>query len=307
MSAEPVARDGGPVIDLRVLVQIAVMWLVMGLSAMVVGWLVLFGFLVKSAGLVAIGMIGPFAVIFLVGTFTPGASPLTETAGRRVGWAALVTLSGLVGAVFYMAVLEASEPAEPPTWLALAGLGLPFALAAALLAHGPAVRLIAAGVTVAAVAFGVWLPGTMPADDAASRIAHADLPGGVLLIATPDGYDFPRLTVADDRFALSYSADGRDRPLHAFPSLTVGRATGDTTELVYRRNYGDHVFTRRMGDVEVTAEVSDQADVDAAREFVLSVRPATDDEVKRLLPRAPGRNDRDVLARFARTWSRLAE
>ena len=35
MSAEPAARDRVPMIDLRVLVQIAVMWLVMGLSAMV--------------------------------------------------------------------------------------------------------------------------------------------------------------------------------------------------------------------------------------------------------------------------------
>jgi hypothetical protein len=309
MSAEPFAGDRVQMIDLRVLVQIAVVWLVMGLSAMVVGWLVMFGFFVKSAALVAIGMIGPFAVIFLVGTFTPKGSPLTETAGRRVGWAALVTLFGLVGAVFYMAVLEASEPAEPPTWLAIVGLGLPFALAAAVLAHGLVVRLIAGVVTVAAVAFGIWLPGTMPADDVASRLAHAKLPGGVLLIATPEGYDFPRLTIADDRVGLSYGARGGDRPLRAFPRLTVERATGETTaELVYRRNRtNDHVFVRRMGDAEVTAVVSDQADVDAAREFVLSVRPATDDEVKRLLPRAPGRNNRDVLSRFAATWTRLVD
>jgi hypothetical protein len=295
------------VIDLRVVVQIAVVWLVMGLSAMVVGWLVLFGFFIKSAGLVAIGMVGPFAVIFLVGTFTPKGSPLTQTAGRRVGWAALVTLFGLVGAVFYMAVLEASEPAKPPTLVGIVGLGLPFALVAAVLAHGLVVRLTAGVVTVAAVAFGIWLPGTMPADDGASRIAHAKLPGGVLLIATPEGYDFPRLTVADGRATLSYSSRSADQRLDWHPRLSLEPATGETTDLVYQRNYDDHVFVRRMGDVDVTAVVSDDADVDAAREFVLSVRPATDDEVKRLLPRAPGRNDRNVLGRFAATWTRLAE
>ncbi|WP_158842295.1 hypothetical protein [Saccharothrix deserti] len=296
-------------IDFRVPVQIAVVWLVMALSAVVVGWLVLFGFFVESAALVAIGMVGPFAVVFLIGTFTAGGSPLTATAPRRIGWAALVTVFGLVGAVFYTSVLEASEPAKPPSWLSIAGIGVPFALVAAMLAHGWAVRLVAVGVTVAAVAFGIWLPGTMPTDDAASRIAHAKLPGGVLLIATPEGYDFPRLTIAEGRANLDYSPNygpnGANGKLHAFPRLVVLPATVETTELVYRPDPTDHVFVRRMGDVEAVAVVSDRADVEAVREFVLSVRPATDDEVRRLLPRAPDRRDRDVLARFANTWGRL--
>jgi hypothetical protein len=41
------------------------------------------------------------------------------------------------------------------------------------------------------------------------------------------------------------------------------------------------------------------------REFVLSVRPATDEEVELLLPAAPGRRDRDVLRPFAEAWARL--
>lgn len=295
-------------IDLRVPAQIAVVWLVMALSATFVGWLVLFGFFIKSALLVAIGMIGPFAVLFLIGTFTAKASPLTATAPRRIGWAALVTAFGLVGAVFYTSVLEASEPAEPPWWLSIAGVGVPFALVAAVLAHGLAVRLVAVGLTVAGVAFGIWLPSTMPADDAASRIAHAKPPGGVLLIATPEGYEFPRLTVADGRATLSYSPDGAgDRPLQAFPRLVVRPATVETTDVVYQPNSTNHVFVRRMGDVEAVAVVSDEADLEAARAFVLSVRPATDDEVERLLPRAPDRRDRNVLAHFANTWRRLAE
>jgi hypothetical protein len=294
------------VIDFKVPVQIAVVWLAMALSAVTIGWLVMFGFFVKNAALVAVGMIGPFALVFLVGTFTAGASPLTATGWRRLGWAALVTVLGLVGAVFYTSVLEASEPAEPPSLLYIAGFGVPFALVAAMLAHGLVVRLVAVGLTVAAVAFGIWLPTRMPADDTASRIAHANLPGGVLLIATPDGYDFPRLTVAEGRAAFAYSSNGGSRELDAFPRLVVRPATVESTEPVYLPESNDHVFVRRMGEVEAVAVVSDQADVEAVREFVLSVRPATDVEVRRLLPHAPGRRDRDVLARFANTWSRLA-
>ncbi|MEU4766719.1 hypothetical protein AB0H12_26025 [Actinosynnema sp. NPDC023794] len=292
-------------LDYRVPVQIAVVWLVMGLSAAFVGWLVLFGFFVQSAVLVLIGLAGPFAVAYLIGTFTSRGSPLTATPLPRLGWAALVTVFGLVGAVFYNAVLESSEPAEPPSWLALPALGVPFALVAAMLAHGLVVRFVAGVVTVAAVAFGVWLPTTMPGDDAASRIAHADLPGGVLLIATPEGYQFPRLTVSDGLATLDYSRSGDGGELHAFPRLVVRPATAGTTEPEYRQDPVDHVFVRRIGEVEAVAVVTKRADVEAVREFVLSVRPATDDEVERLLPVAPDRRDRDVLRRFTNTWARL--
>ncbi|WP_461118866.1 hypothetical protein [Saccharothrix stipae] len=292
-------------IDLRVPVQIAAVWLVGTLSGATVGWLVIFGFFLGSAVLVAVAMIGPFVLFFLVGTLTARASPLTATAGRRVGWTAAVTVLGLVGAVLYTSVLEASGPAQPPPWLGIAGVGVPFALVAAMLADGLAVRLVSVGVTGAAVAFGIWLPTTMPGDDAASRIAHAKAPGGVLLIATPEGYDFPRLTITDGRATLDYSPSGPVGELHAFPRLVVRPATVETAGLVDQPTTTDHVVVRRMGDVEAVAVVSDAADVSAAREFVLSVRPATDDEVERLLPRDPGRPDRDVLARFARTWRGL--
>ncbi|MFJ6674901.1 hypothetical protein ACIQMJ_27690 [Actinosynnema sp. NPDC091369] len=242
-------------IDYRVPSQIAAVWVVTGLSAAFVGWLVLFGFFVGSAALVGVGMLGPFVVVYLVGTLVPAGSPLTAGPLRRVGWAALVTVLGLVGAVFYHAVVEASTPAKPPTWLVLPAVGTPFALVAAMLAHGLAVRLAAVAVTVAAVAFGLWFPTTMPADDPASRIRNAGVPGGVLLIATPEGYLFPSLSVDQDRVTYRYT-----------PSAPVGA-------------------------------------FDASPRLV--VRPATDEEVERFLPAAPGRRDRDVLRPFADTWARL--
>lgn len=308
MPAGRVARDGVRVIDFRVPVQIAVVWLVMGLTAAFAGWLVLVGFFLHSAVLVGIGMIGPFAVLYLVGTFTSRGSPWTATPLRRLGWAALVTVLGVVGAVFYDAVVESSGPAKPPSWLALPAFGLPFALVAAMLAHGLAVRLVAGAVTVAAVAFGVWLPTTMPPDDAASRIAHAGVPGDVLLIATPEGYDFPRLTVTDGQAVLDYTRSGPTGALDAYPRLVVRPATVPeaSAEPVYRHDSTVHVFVRRVGEVEAVAVVPDTADVSAAREFVRSVRPTTDDEVERLLPVAPDRRDRDVLRRFADTWARLS-
>ena len=305
MTAAPTSRERVRVIDYRVPLHIVAVWLVMGLSAAFVGWLVLFGFFVESVVLVLIGMVGPFAVVYLVGTLTSRGSPLTAEPLPRLGWAALVTVLGLVGAVFHNAVMEASEPAEPPSWLVLPALGLPFALVAAMLAHGLAVRLVAGAVTVAAVAFGTWLPTTMPADDPASRIAHAGLPGDVLLIATPEGYLFPRLTIADGRATYHYSRSGEGGELHGSPRLVVRPATAGTTEPEYRSDPVDHVVVRRIGEVEAVAAVTKSADADAVREFVLSVRPATDDEVRRLLPVAPGRRDRDVLRRFTDTWARL--
>ncbi|MEV8438145.1 hypothetical protein AB0425_12275 [Actinosynnema sp. NPDC051121] len=295
-------------IDFRVPAQIAAVWLAMGLAGAFAGWLVLVGFFLHSAVLVGIGMIGPFAVLYLVGTFTPRGSPLTATPLRRLGWAALVTALGLVGAVFSNAVVESSGPAKPPSWLALPAFGLPFALVAAMLAHGLVVRLVAVVVTAAAVALGVWLPTTMPADDAASRIAHAGVPGGVLLIATPEGYDFPRLTVADGEAVLDYTRSGPTGALDAYPRLVVRTPTVSdvSAEPVYRHDSAVHVVVRRVGEVEAVAVVPDTADVSAAREFALSVRPATDEEVRRLLPVAPGRRDRDVLRRFADTWARLS-
>ncbi|MFD1150972.1 hypothetical protein [Saccharothrix hoggarensis] len=298
-------------IDLRVPAQIAAVWIVMALSATVVGWLVLFGFFVRSPVLVAIGLLGPFAVAFLIGTFTAAASPLTATPLRRVGWAVLVTAAGLVGVVFYEAVLESVEPAKPPSWLAIPAVGVPFALAAATMAHGLVLRLVAAGVTVAAVAYGIWLPTTMPDDDVASRIAHARPPAGVVLIARPDGYAFPDLTTRDGQAELSYRRESADAPLSGFPRVVVRPATvdapetGDDAEPVYRPVSAHHVFVRRMGDVEAVATVSKEVDVAVARDFVQSVRPARDDEVMRLLKRAPDRRDRDVLRRFADTWRRL--
>ncbi|NUT53380.1 MAG: hypothetical protein HOV94_39760 [Saccharothrix sp.] len=305
MPAAPAVRDGVRVIDFRVPLQLGLVWLVTALCGAAVGWLVLLGFFLGSAPLVVIGMLGPFAALYAVGTATAKASPLTTGAGRRVGWAALVTVYGLVGAVFFGEALEASGPARRPSWVGITGLGLVFTLVAAILSHGLVVRLVAAAVTVAAVAFGVWWPTTMPADDAASRIAHAGLPGGVLLIATPDGYEFPRLTVGEDRATLDYSPSGPVGDLHASPRLIVRPATVRTTELVRLPDTVDHVVVRRIGEVEAVAVVSDSADVAAVRAFALSVRPATDDEVERLLPPAPDRRDRDVPARFARAWGRL--
>ncbi|MEJ2854409.1 MULTISPECIES: hypothetical protein [unclassified Saccharothrix] len=277
------------------------------------GWLTILAFVLKSPGLVAVSLVGPLLIFFVIATLTRTAGLLTVGWLPRVGWAVLVTLLGTLGAVFYMTVLEAIEPAEPGRFLAFVGVGLPFALVTALLVRQWVVQLVALAVTVGAVALGIWAPTTLPADDAASRIAHAKLPGDVLLLATPPDYGFPTLTRKDDEVMLEYRPKGDSKPLAFWPKLVTRPVSpdqpGDVREgdLVYRTWAGDHIYVRREQGYEILAVVSDRVPKDAVRAFLASARPATDDEVKRLLPISPDRRDRDVPERFARTLGRLTD
>lgn len=292
-------------------VQIAGVWLAALVGFIGTGWLTLLGFFLQSPGLVAVSLLGPFLMFFLVGSLSQPAGLLTRRLLPRAAWALLVTTLGTLGAVFYMAVLEAGEPTRPPTWLAILGVGLPYALVTATLIRPLAPRLTALALTAASIALGIYLPTTLPQDDAPSRIAHANLPGDTLLLATPDAYDFPTLTRQNDEVTLEYRPTGKAQPLSPWPKLTIRPTSppqpGDVQEdtLTYRTWARHHVYTRKDHGVEITATVPDDIPKDAVRTFLLSVRPATDEEVMRLLPRAPNRNNRDVLNHFTRTLNRL--
>ncbi|MFI9812217.1 hypothetical protein [Saccharothrix variisporea] len=291
--------------------QIGGVWLAALVAFAGTGWLTLLGFYLKSPGLVAVSLVGPLLIFFLVATLTRTAGLLTVRWLPRIGWALLVTLVGTLGAVFYLEVLEASGPGGPGKVVGFVGIGLPFALLTAVLVRHWVVQVVAVAITVATVALGIWLPTTLPPDDAASRIAHANLPGGVLLLATPPDYGFPTLTRKDDHAVLEYRPKGAAKPLSYAPALITRPVSrdqpGDVREgdLVYRTWAGDHLYIRREQGYEVVAEMSEQVPKDAVRAFLASARSATDDEVKRLLPMAPDRRNRDVLQRLGQTLSRL--
>ncbi|XVV06951.1 hypothetical protein ACQPW3_16845 [Actinosynnema sp. CA-248983] len=292
-------------------IQIAGVWVAALVGFIGTGWLALLGFFLKSPVLVGVSLVGPLLMFFLVASLSRTASPLTERLLPRVGWAFLVTLLGTLGAVFYLAVLEASEPTHPGAWVAAIGVGAPFALVTAMLVRPLVIRLVALGLAVALVALGIWLPTTLPRDDAPSRVAHADLPGGVLLMATPDGYEFPTLSRPDGEVVLEYRPSGAEKPLSYWPKLGTRKVSpdqpGDVREdgLVYRKWANNHLYLRREHGVEIVAMIPDSVPKDAVRAFVLSARPATEAEIMRLLPQAPDRRNRDVPERFARTLARL--
>ncbi|WP_309110673.1 hypothetical protein [Saccharothrix sp.] len=292
-------------------VQIVGVWLAALVGFIGTGWLALLGFFLKSPGLVGVSLVGPLLMFFLVGSLSQPAGLLTGRLLPRVGWAVLVTLFGTLGAVFYMSVLEASEPADPGPWPAALGVGVPFALVTAMLVRPLVIRLVAMGLTAALVALGIWLPTTLPHDDAPSRLAHANLPGDVLLMATPDAYEFPTLSRPDGEVVLEYRPTGKAQPLSYWPKLITRKVSPDQPAdvredgLVYRKWADNHLYLRREHGVEIVAMVPDDIPKDAVRAFVLSARPATDAEIMRLLPQAPDRRNRDVLERFTRTIARL--
>lgn len=291
--------------------QIGGVWLVALAGFAGTGWLTLLGFYLKSPGLVGVSLVAPLLMFFVIATLTRTAGLLTARWLPRLGWAVLVTLLGTLGGIFYLAVLEASEPVGPGKVLAFVGIGLPFALVTAMLVRHWVVRLTALAVTVGAAALGIWLPTTLPPDDAASRIAHAKLPGDVLLLATPPDYGFPTLTRDDDQAILEYRPEDGRTPLSYLAKLITRPVSkdqpGDVREgdLVYRTWAGDHLYVRREPGYEVVALMSEHAPKEALRAFLASARPATDDEVVRLLPMAPDRRNRNVPERFAQTLSRL--
>ncbi|WP_147455207.1 hypothetical protein [Saccharothrix australiensis] len=285
---------------LPVVLQLAAVWLVAVLSFATVGFLVLLGFWARALPLVGLGMATPFVLFLLVGALTRAASPLTGTAWWRSLWALLVTALGLCGAVYYACVLEAFGPAHKPSQvLLLAGIGLPFALVAGILARGLVLPLASAAATVALIAVGATAPNALSSDTPAARVAHAGLPGGKLLVARPAGYHPPTLAVADGQAVLEYAATGPDAPLTAEARLITRATLGEGPHLAYREDPAHHVWVRRFGRMEVIAVARKEADKDAVREFALSADEATDAEVMRLLPPAP-RREVDVVDRFTR-------
>nr|BFE52974.1 hypothetical protein GCM10017745_64010 [Saccharothrix mutabilis subsp. capreolus] len=292
-------------------VQIVGVWVAALVGFIGTGWLTVLGFVLRSPGLVAVSLLGPLVMFFLVGSLSQPAGLLTRRLLPRAAWALAVTTLGTLGAVFYMSVLESSEPAKPPTWLATLGVGLPYALITAALVRPLAIRLTSLATTAAAIALGIHLPTTLPQDDARSRIENAKLPGNVLLLATPNAYDFPTLTRKDNEATLDYRPTGKDHPLSPWPQLTIRQVSppqpGDVQEdtLTYRTWTRHHVYLRRDHGVEIAATVPDDVPKEAVQTFILSVRPATDEETMRLLPRDPTRKNRDVLQHFTQTLNHL--
>ncbi|CCH30514.1 hypothetical protein ABZ816_16455 [Actinosynnema sp. NPDC047251] len=268
------------------------------------GWLVMFGFWVGSKVLVLVSLIPVFGLFYLIGTVTKEASPLTGTPGWRVLWAALMSVVGLIGVVFYSSALDSWQP-HGPTWLLYGGFGLPVALVAAILVRGVLLPLGTAVVAVALIALANTGPTWQEPDTAKTRTKAA----GVTPYLSPQaGYGSPTFRLEDGRAVVEYAATGPDAPLGERPRLVTHKVKPTTWKdvPVYREDPAAHVWVRRYGEVEVTAIVPKQADKEASLAFAKTARAASDDEVMALLPE-PDRPVMRVVDRFTDTMRKLAE
>ncbi|MEU4805205.1 hypothetical protein [Actinosynnema sp. NPDC023587] len=268
------------------------------------GWLVMFGFWVGSRIVVLAGLVPAFGLYYLIGTVTKEASPLTRTPGWRVLWAALVSVVGLIGVVFYSSALDSWQP-HGPTWLLYGGFGLPAVVVAAMLARGALLPLGTAVVAVALIAVADAGPAWQAPDTAKTRTKAL---GVTPYTVERAGYGAPVIRVADGQAVAEYAATGPDAPLGEHPKLVTRHVepASWSDDPTYREDPENHLWVRRHGETEVTAIVPKNADKETAREFAQAAGPATDDEVMRLVP-APDRPVLHVVDRFADTMRRLAE
>ncbi|MEV0677516.1 hypothetical protein AB0I60_13440 [Actinosynnema sp. NPDC050436] len=264
------------------------------------GWVVVFGFWVGSRIVVAVAMVPVFGLFYLIGTVTAEAGPLTRTPGWRVLWAALVSVVGLLGVVFYAAALQSWEP-HGPTWLLYGGFGVPAALVAAILARGTLLPLGAAAVAVALIAVANTGPTWQEPDNAKAR---RDALGITPHTSARTDLGAPVLRVEDGRVVVVYPA-APGEPLGPDPELATRRvpATRWDESPAYREDPERHVWVWRYGQAEITTTVSKRVDREAALDLARSARPATDDEVLRLVPPA----DRPVLRVVDRFTATLRE
>ncbi len=286
------------------IVQIVAVWAIASIGFMTVGWVVMFGVWVESLVVLGIGMAVPFGAFFLVGTLTKEGSPLTRTVPWRLLWALLVTVFGLLGAVYYVTAVDGLSGVTSSMYLFVGGVGMPFALVTAMLARGWVVPLVTAAVTVGLIVLGAGAPTPQPPDGPSYRLGTAKLPGWQLLLARPAGYAQPTVTVVDGEAVLQYRANLADVPLTDSPKLVIRVAKDREALLTYQEDPENHVYVRRIGAVEAVAIVSKRATQADVLAFVNSVSAATDAEVMSILP-PPEKRDETVLERFTATLRRI--
>jgi hypothetical protein len=293
--------------------QLGGVWAIAAAITLTGGWLVWLAFLTKFPPLTLVVVVPLLGMIYLLGTLTKAASPLTRRAGIRLLWALLVTVLGFAGAVFVDAVADSVGPQFQLGLGAVGLLSLPFALIAAMLSAGLAIRLAAAGLTATLGFLGYWFPAALPPDDANSRLAHAHLRRDFAIVTElPGGYERELSNPADGNWTLTmrrtnYGDSARPLTITVHSKGSNCPGCPDGTDSVVGDDMFNQEYIRKSGEVEIhiSAFGSTVDNSELLRRLGHSAHQATDHEVITLLPADPARRNRNVGRQFITLWARL--
>ncbi|SES45264.1 hypothetical protein [Actinokineospora terrae] len=263
-----------------------------------------FGVIAMFGGGSAVLVLAPvlFVVVLMaVARVAPEASWLPASRGGRFVWAALV---GGVGFGLWLLAWDITDEARlrvsqsQPLWLLLGAV--PFALVAGVLLRRWYLSLGSLVVFVAgSLVLLHALAGAVPSD-VDQRLAAAQLDRASLMVTTVPGYEpMPqqRTWHLSSRSGSSYIAVGP--PLGTTPGqCTYGALTCETESPALRYEVFDDTqqYIRVIGAQEIRISASSTVDRDTLRTAAQSTRPATDDEIRLMLPLPRPTRDRSVMA-----------
>ncbi|TNC23189.1 hypothetical protein [Amycolatopsis alkalitolerans] len=138
-------------------VQLAAIWVAGMIVAAGASWLFVVAAFVHAPVLTLPAVLAMFGLVYVIGCLTPDASTLSARAPRRLLWAALITMPGVLGGILMPGVLAGLHFGD----LGLGSvvfLSLPFLLIAGALTTNLPVRITAGVLVVALICCGIWLP-----------------------------------------------------------------------------------------------------------------------------------------------------
>ncbi|WP_121391256.1 hypothetical protein [Actinokineospora cianjurensis] len=266
-----------------------------------------FGVVAMFGGGSALLIAGPalfavFVVVLMAVTrVAPEASWLPSSRGGRFVWAALV---GGIGFGLWLLAWDITDEVHlgisqsQPLWLLLGVV--PFALVAGVLLRR---WYLALGSLVVFVAVSLVLlhalAGAVPSD-VDQRIAAAQVDRSSLMVTAVPGYEpvpQQRTWYLSSRSGSSYIAVGP--PLGTTPGqCTYGALTCETESPTLRYELFDDTqqYIRVIGTQETQISASRTVDRDTLRTAAQSAHPASDDDIRFMLPLPRPKQDRSVMA-----------
>ncbi|MCX4824126.1 hypothetical protein OG883_30520 [Streptomyces sp. NBC_01142] len=260
------------------------------------------------AALITLLVGGPVAVAALaaLGRLARGMVPLCATTGGLIGWAVTVFAGGTLGAIAGAAAWTTEEFGRGSAEVLIPLSGIPYALTAAFFVPGRAVRLTSAAALAGTLAFAAYTLHQARERDTLNELLAGDPLSREqrLLIDPPGDYEFEEDsgTLGPTDFRVHFTAGGGQGASPGFPYQVTERRDGDCPEdlpgriscedvgdgftvVTQRHDDGDvwsYVHLRR-GGLLLAARTAPGLGVPELRAALAAARPATDDELLRVL------------------------